>query len=271
MRLSPLSAKHAVPGVARPVLLLLPGMVCNHRAWAAQIEGLADLIEPCVIDYGQARSFDDMARRVLAEAPPHVYLAGHSMGGRVALEIVRLAPQRVLGLCLIGTEHRASPSGEQGLQEQAGRLALLKTANRQGMRRMAEEWLPHILPQERLDDTALSAEIVTMLAEHSPAQLAAHIEAGANRPDASELLSELHMPTLLLVGADDRIRPPQGHRDMAARLPNCRLEIIERCGHMPTLERPNAVNEAMRVWLERCLRRPDSSSHPHKALHVHQQ
>ncbi|WP_437884341.1 alpha/beta fold hydrolase [Pseudomonas sp. LRF_L74] len=258
MRLSPLSARHAEPGVQRPVLLLLPGMVCNHRAWSAQIEGLADLAEPCVIDYGLARSLDGMARHVLAQAPTHFYLAGHSMGARVAMEVARQAPQRVLGLCLIGTEHRASPPGEQGRQEQAGRMALLDTANRHGMQRMAEDWLPHLLPQERQGDTALTSEILAMIAEHSPEQLAAHIDAGANRPDASELLPTLHMPTLLLAGSEDRIRPPQAHRDMAQRLPDCRLEIIQRCGHMLTLERPEAVNEAMRAWLQRCLRAPAS-------------
>ena len=249
MRSSPIPVRSAEPDLARPPLLLLPGMVCNHRSWASQIENLADLAAPRVVDYQQDQSLEAMAKRVLSTTSQHFYMAGHSMGARVAIEVARQAPDRILGMCLIATEHRASPSGDQGAQEQAGRLALLDTAKRFGMWRMAQDWLPMLVPPERQGDAALASEIMTMIAEHSPQQLAAHIQAGANRPDTSDLLPTLHIPTLLVAGSNDRIRPPQALKDMADLLPDCALEVIQDCGHMPTMEHADAVNKSMRAWL----------------------
>ncbi len=243
-------------GEAKPTLLLLPGMVCNHRAWTAQIEALADVVEPCAVAYGSARSMTEMATVALHQAPRRFLLAGHSMGGRVAMEVFRLAPERVLGLCLMGTEHRSCPEGQQGERELAGRQALLRTAREEGMQAMAQSWLPHLIPASRQHDRHLVEAILQMIAEHSPEQLEAHIEAGANRPDSSPLLPCIQVPTLVLAGVDDAIRPVSAHREMAALIPGCQLRIVDHCGHMLTMEQPHAVNFAMRDWIVRSLASP---------------
>jgi len=230
----------------RPVLLLLPGMVCNHRIWTAQIEGLADLVEPWVMAYDPAPSMTEMARCVLDQAPATFFLAGHSMGARVAMEVTRLVPERVRALCLIATEHRAAPSGQQGRTESAARMKLLETAKHHGMQRMAEDWLPQLVAG---NNQVLAAVIIGMLVEHTPEQLAAHIAAGMTRQDASDLLSGLKIPVLLIAGSEDMIRPLQGHEEMMRLLRDGELKVIAQCGHMPTLEQPEQVNAAMRRWI----------------------
>lgn len=237
----------------KPALILLPGMVCNARAWRLQVKHLADLVELQVADYQLARSLTDMAKRVLEHAPDYFLIAGHSMGGRVAMEIVRLAPERVLGLCLIGTEHKRRPGAEQGERETASRLALLKVARDQGMTAMAHAWLPHLIPAAQLNDQPLIDEIMQMIAEHTPDQLAAHIDAGASRPDAADVLASLQVPTWILAGAEDKIRPPSGHLEMATLVPHSQLRIIQNCGHMLTVEQPTEVNTCMREWIAKCL------------------
>jgi pimeloyl-ACP methyl ester carboxylesterase len=232
--------------------MLLPGMVCNRRVWRHQARHLADRCEPCVADYGDARHMGDMARAVLAQAPERFLLAGHSMGARVAMEVQRLAPERVAGLCFAGTEYGACPAGEAGRQETEGRDALLAVARKQGMPAMARRWLPALIPAARLNDKALVEELLTMIAEHSPDDLEAHIAAGASRSDSSAVLQSISVPTLLLAGAEDQLRPPAAHREMAAMIPDARLVEIPGAGHMLTMENPEAVNAALDQWVAAC-------------------
>ncbi len=147
--------------------MLLPGMVCNGRAWRDQARHLAGRCEPRIADYGGARHMTDMARAVLAQAPDRFLLAGHSMGARVAMEVQRLAPERVLGLCFAGTECGPSPAGAAGRRETESRHALLAVARQQGMPAMARRWLPALIPEARLADEQLVEDILTMIAEHS--------------------------------------------------------------------------------------------------------
>lgn len=237
------------PDPDRPVLMLLPGMVCNGRAWRDQARHLAGRCEPRIADYGGARHMTDMARAVLAQAPDRFLLAGHSMGARVAMEVQRLAPERVLGLCFAGTECGPSPAGAAGRRETESRHALLAVARQQGMPAMARRWLPALIPEARLADEQLVEDILTMIAEHSPDQLEAHIAAGATRPDSRAVLRAIATPTLLLAGAEDRLRPPAAHREMAALIPDVRLVEIPGAGHMLTMENPEAVNAALEEWV----------------------
>ena len=112
---------------AREQLVLAPGMLCDAAVWAEQIAGLHGLADCLIPDYGEARSMTRMAMRVLSQAPPLFSIAGHSMGGRVALEVCRLAPERVQRLCLLSTEHRPAPQGEAGRQEIEARMFELRT------------------------------------------------------------------------------------------------------------------------------------------------
>ena len=135
-------------------LLLLPGLVCDRAIWAPLLPALAPHAQCSVADYGRLDSLAAMAAHVLATAPPRFALAGHSMGGRVALEVMRAAPQRVERLALLDTGYQSRMPGLPGAAETAQRYGLLDIARREGMRAMGEKWLTGMLPPARLADTA---------------------------------------------------------------------------------------------------------------------
>jgi len=172
---------------------------------------------------------------------------GHSMGGRVALEVVRLAPQRVLRLALLDTGFLPRAAGAQGEAEQASRLGLLETARRSGMGAMGREWTRGMVHPSRIDTPVFTA-IVEMIERRTPEVFAAQIRALLSRPDASPQLLAIDCPTLVLCGRQDSWSPLSQHLQMAAIIRGARLRIIEDCGHMSTLERPEAVTSALVEW-----------------------
>lgn len=233
----------------KPTLILLPGLVCDKAVWAPQIKALSPRIQCHVPDYGLRDSLADMARHVLDTAPaPTFALAGHSMGGRVALEVVRQAPQRVHHLAMLDTGTHPLPEGEAGVRERAGRLSLLETAQARGMRAMADIWArPMVHPSRH--GTPLYAAVLDMLARSSARQYEAQITALLGRPDAGPLLPGIGCPTLVLTGREDLWSPPEQHQRMADAIPGAQLCIVEQCAHMSTLEQPEAVNAAFARWL----------------------
>lgn len=176
-------------------------------------------------------------------------LAGHSMGGRVALEAFRLAPARIRGLALLDTGYQPLPAGEPGLLERDGRLRLLDLARREGMRAMAHEWLRRMVHPRRLDDAPLIEAISAMFARRTPEHLEAQVRALLQRPDAGPLLNEIRCPTLLLCGEQDLQAPPSQHRAMHERIVGSSLLVLPECGHMAPMENPPAVADALRRWL----------------------
>lgn len=234
-----------------PTLMLLPGLMCDAAVWAPQCAALQAQAQCVVPAYGLRDSLTAMALQMLVEAPTERFsLAGHSMGGRVALEMLRLAPQRVERLALLDTGTQPLPAGEDGERERAGRMALLAQARTQGMRAMADKWARGMVHPDQLD-TPLFESILDMLARSSPAQFAAQINALLKRPDAGALLPTITCPTLVLCGREDNWSPPAQHERMRDAIPNAELCVIERCGHMSTIEQPQAVNEALAAWLRR--------------------
>jgi pimeloyl-ACP methyl ester carboxylesterase len=233
----------------RVPLLLLPGMLCDARFWHAQMNAIADICEPRVVSYGQADSIGAMAAGVLAGAPDNFAVAGHSMGGRIALEVCRRAPERVIKLALMCTDYRAPVNLVAGQAEAAERDQWLAVARARGMRGFAEYWLPEIVAPDRQKDAALVREIVEMMACQSTDALAAQTRAGLTRPDYTELLPEIACPTLICAGALDKFRPIGPHREMAAQIAGSELAIIQGSGHMVAMEQPDAVTRAIRNWL----------------------
>ncbi|MGY4831486.1 alpha/beta fold hydrolase [Sphaerotilaceae bacterium SBD11-9] len=226
--------------------VLLPGLLCDEAVWQPQI----DTLGPChVPDYGRLDSLRGMAEHVLATAPAGpLAVAGHSMGGRVAFEMLRLAPQRIERLALLDTSYHPLAEGEAGEAERAGRMNLLAIARRDGMHAMAREWALGMVHPSR-HGTPLFDEIVAMLARKTPDHYAAQINALLNRPDAEPLLATVRCPTLLLCGRDDAWSPPSRHEHMQQRIAGARLVVIESCGHMSTMEQPEAVSRAFAEWL----------------------
>lgn len=234
-------------------LVLLPGLMCDASVWAPQVQALVDATSRCqVVEYGMQDSLVAMAEQVLAEAPSRFALAGHSMGGRVAFEVVRLAPQRVTRLALLSTACHARAPGEAGERERAGRMALLDLARREGTEAMAREWVQGMVPSARLAENALIEPIVSMFGRSSADRFAAQIRALLDRPEASDVLRSLRVPTLVLSGRQDAWNPPPVHEEMAALVPagQARLALLDGCAHMCTVERPEAVNAELRRWLQ---------------------
>lgn len=232
-------------------LMLLPGLNCDAAVWAPQVAALKDQAHCVVPAWGLSDSLTAMAEQVLAEAPTERFsVAGHSMGGRVALEVFRLAPQRVERLALLSTGTHPLAAGEAGEKEKAGRLALLQIARTQGMRAMGQQWARGMVHRDRLD-TPVFEEVLDMLERGSAAQYAAQINALLTRPDAGPLLPRIACPTLVLTGREDAWSGPAQHEAMAAAIPGAQLVIVEHCGHMCTMEQPQALSEALTAWLRR--------------------
>lgn len=235
--------------MSRPTLLLLPGLMCDRAVWAPQIEALSSQADCVVPHYGTLDSLSAMAEKVLAEAPTERFaVAGHSMGGRVAFEIWRRAPQRVERLALLDTSYHPLAPGDDGQRERAGRLALLELARRQGMRVMASHWAMGMVHPDR-HGTPLFDQVLDMIERSTPEVFAAQINALLLRADAQPLLPTIDVPTLLLCGREDGWSPPSRHEHMQAAIRESRLVVVEHCGHMSTMERTAEVSAALAAWL----------------------
>lgn len=233
----------------KPRLLLLPGLLCDAAVWQPQIDALGDRFECSVIDYGELDSLAAMAELALTGIDGEFLVAGHSMGGRVAFEVLRRAPARVRKLVLLDTGYLPRGSGEHGEREAQQRERLVALAYSEGMRSMGREWLRGMVPEDRWQDTVLIEAMLAMVERKSPAIHAAQIRALLQRPDASDVLPRIACPTLLLCGREDRWSPVARHEEMAQRIPGARLRVIEHAGHMTTLERPEDVSAALREFL----------------------
>ncbi len=232
-----------------PHLLLLPGLVCDDAIWEHQASHFSRITTVRIPDYGLSDSLEKMAQVGLRDAPERFAVVGHSMGGRVAFEILRRVPERVVGVALLDTAYRARATGEAGEQERANRFALLDLARSEGMRAMARQWIPRIVHPARLSDEAFISSVIEMIGRKSADIFAAQIDALLNRPDAAPVLSALRSPTVILCGREDLWSPLAGHREMAALVPRSKLVIIENCAHMAPMERPEEVTSALHEWL----------------------
>jgi pimeloyl-ACP methyl ester carboxylesterase len=217
--------------------------------WAHARAVLGTRAQIHVAEYGTLDSLGAMAEKVLNEVDGPFALAGHSMGGRVALEMLRRAPERITALGLMDTGVQPLAPGDAGARETAGRFELLGVARAQGMAAMAARWVQGMVWAPRLTERPLIDSIVAMFARSGADVFAAQIDALLSRPDASDLLEQIGCPTLVLCGAEDGWAPPARHVEMAAKIPGARLTLVPDCGHMCTLERPAAVTHALSEWL----------------------
>lgn len=229
-------------------VVLVPGLVCDEAVWEAQIAGLEGRTIQ-VASHGLLDSLEGMARNILAAAPPRFMLAGHSMGGRVALEIMAIAPERVVRLALLDTGHAGLAAGADGERERAGRYRLREIARNDGMVAMGRDWARGMVHPDRLADETLMNSIYQMIGRAPLARFEAQIEALLARPDRTDLLRQIRVPTLVLCGQQDSWSPPAQHEFMARRIPGSRLVTVPDCGHMSTMERPAAITRALNEWM----------------------
>jgi pimeloyl-ACP methyl ester carboxylesterase len=224
-------------------------MLSDEAVWAPQAEAFAADFDVRVARYGGARTLAGMAKALLDQAPERFALAAHSLGGRVAMEAARLQPGRIAGLCLVSSDPLPKPAGEAGEAETRARLGLLALARAQGMAALADRFTPVVLHPDSLAKAALAAKVHAMVARQDVEALARQIGAGEGRPDHAEVLLSLKVPALVICGAEDSFGRAPLQAAMAALLPGAPLLLIDHCGHLPTLEAPEAVTEAMRGWL----------------------
>jgi pimeloyl-ACP methyl ester carboxylesterase len=219
-------------------VFLLPGLLCDETIWADQRAALSDVVIP---DFRNVSSIEAMAGLVLDGAPERFCVAGHSMGGRVALEVVRMAPDRVERLALLDTGVHPRAAGEE-----AKRQALVELARSQGMAAMAARWLP---PMLHPDHFALLGPLTEMVLRSTPETFANQQRALLDRPDARKVLTLIQCPTMVLCGRQDAWSPVSQHEEIAASNPHAKLVIVDDCGHMSPVEQPTAVTEALCDWL----------------------
>jgi pimeloyl-ACP methyl ester carboxylesterase len=229
---------------AKQHLVLVPGLLCSRGLWAAQLGELADVADMMVANHTRFNTMEKIAKSILAEAPERFALAGLSMGGYVCYEIVRQAPQRVTRLALLDTGSR--PDAPERAE---GRRKLVELAEREGTRKAQAALLPVLIHKPRLTDKALVEAVLGMADEIDAAAFKRQQEASMGRPDSRPLLASIRCPTLVLVGREDALTPVELSQEIAAGIPGARLEIVPDCGHLSTMERPEAVNRAFRAWL----------------------
>ena len=232
-------------------LVLLPGFLCDRTVWEEQIGALSDVAECTCAEYGALDSIPAMAESVLRSAPKEFSVAGHSMGGRVAFEVFRQAPERVKRIALFNTGSAARPAGPGGQEEEQNRRALLAVARSRGMRAMATEWIPGMIAPSRHTDRPLIDAIAGMFERRTPDRFEAQMNALLGRPDATPLLAQIQCPALFLTGREDGWSTPAAHHFMAGIVQNSRIVIVPDCGHMSTMEQPAAVTQEMRAWMGR--------------------
>lgn len=228
---------------ARIPLLLLPGLLNDAELWRAQIADLSDIADCIVGDQTRSDTLQAVAMDVLAQAPPRFALAGFSLGGFVAQQILRVAPERVRRLALIGTSiHPDSP--ERAAQRRAQRASARLPGAFHGF---GDRLMRSYIDASRLDDHDLVQRVRAMTA-----RLGADVflrQSALERPDGRAVLAACRDPLLIVCGANDRITPPAVSEEMHALAPHSQLRVLPGCGHLAPMEKPDEVSAALRGWL----------------------
>lgn len=223
-------------------LCFLPGLLCDARVFSEQLRHFDG--SSAIDGFGARTSLIDMARHVLESGPERMALLGHSMGARVALEVYRLAPERVERLALVSTGVHSLQPGEADK-----RHALRDLGVAHGAEALVDQWLPPMLSPPHRDDPAIMAPLRPMCIESGVAVYAAQITALIDRPEVETLLPTITCPVLVAVGSEDVWSPPAQHAAIAQAIPHATLTVVPGAGHMLPVEQPDALNAAIAVWL----------------------
>ena len=228
----------------RPVIAFLPGLVCDAALWRAQTEAFSDRYDCRVMDMTRHDSLAGMAAGALEALPERFALVGLSMGGYVAQELMRQAPERVERLALLDTRARADTPADLARRreflamQQAGRFP-----------EVVDRLLLLFLHEARLSDSELVESVRAMTYRIGEEAFGRQSVALLSRPETLSLLPTIDCPTLVLCGRQDALTPLEFHEEMAAGIDGAELVVIEDCGHLTTMERPEEVNAALERWL----------------------
>jgi pimeloyl-ACP methyl ester carboxylesterase len=226
-------------------VLLVPGLLCSARLYAPQIAALWSYGPVTVADHRREDDIAAVAAQILRAAPPRFALAGLSYGGYIAFEIMRQAADRVVKLALLDTSARPDTP-----EQTAARHAFIAMAEEGRLNEVLDTLYPRFVHKDRRGDKAIRAVVDAMTAETGPEAFVRQEKAIMSRRDSRPLLAGIKCPTLVLVGDGDELTTPELPREIAGGIAKAKLTIVPDCGHLATLERPEAVNAALGQWLK---------------------
>lgn len=232
--------------VSQDPLVLLPGMMCDARIFDPQIRALSSQLPVMIAPLLGGERIEDIATRILQQLPTRFALAGLSMGGVVAMEILRRAPEKVSRLCLMSTSPLPDTPAQAASREPSiigARTGRMADVLRQSLQPDYLAPGPH-----RIE---LLNHVHQMGMELGQALFVNQTRAMQRRRDQQGTLRKCKVPTLILCGEYDQLTPVKRHEFLAELIPNARLEVIPAAGHLPTLEQPDAVNRVLADWLSR--------------------
>lgn len=226
-------------------LLLVPGLLCTADLWRDQLQALEDVADMTVAVHHQQDNVEDIATAVLKTAPEKFALAGLSMGGYIALEIILRAPERVTHLALIDTR-----ADEDSLEDKKKRRDFIRLVERgTTFKGVTQSLLPMLIHPSRFKDEDLTSRIFQMAHEIGRDGFIRQETAIMNRRDRNAELSTIECPAIVISGNEDALIPAPHQEEMAGRIPDAEFHIIPECGHLPSMERPFETNTLLRDWL----------------------
>ena len=225
--------------------VLIPGLLASARLYAGQIPPLWRVGPVTIADHTRDDSMSAIARRILATAPPRFALIGLSMGGYIAFEILRQAPERIARLALLDTSARADAA-----EQTAMRRAQMTLASQGRLTEVVAQQFPRLVHRARRSDAALREVIDLMAGEVGAAAFIRQQTAILGRSDSRPMLGSIRCPTLVLVGDGDELTPPELAAEIAAGIDGARLVTVPQCGHLSTLEQPQEVTRVLLEWLQ---------------------
>ncbi len=220
-------------------------MMCDQRLWQAQAEALSPDIEVIHAPITGGDTIGDIAGNLLAMLPEKFALAGLSMGGIVAFELLRRAPERISRLALFDTNYKPDPPERQRLRDRQ----IHDVNNGQLVEVMREELKPNYLAACHRNNAVLLDRVLAMGLEQGEQVFVAQSRALQTRPDSAPTLAQIRCPTLVACGEEDALCPPALHAEMAAQIPDAELHLIGDCGHLAPMEQPEAVTDLLRNWI----------------------
>jgi pimeloyl-ACP methyl ester carboxylesterase len=238
--------------MAKTNLLLIPGLLCSPRLFAPQVAALADLAETVVPDWRRAPlsiwdSWESAARWIVDQMPSGKFaMAGLSLGGMLAVEIMQIAADRVTKLALLDTGMRS-----QNETERAIRRARIRLAEEGHFELVLGLQMSRFIPAYRLPDKKLVDEVMAMCSEIGVEIYKRQEELAAVRADRRPDLPKIKCPTIVVCGRDDAATPLFLSEEMVKAIPAAALVIIEQCGHLITMEKPEETNLILSTWLKR--------------------
>ncbi len=230
--------------IESPPILLVPGLLATPQLYAPQLPMLWRFGPVMVADTTRGTSIAELAHRILAAAPPRFALIGLSMGGYIAFEIVRQAPERVFRLGLFDTSARPDTPEASAMRRQQ-----IEQVEHGDFAAVIEAFYPRVVHPTRLGDAALRQLFDQMAVDVGPESFIRQQSAIMGRPDSRPGLAAIRCPTLVVVGDADALTPPELADEIAAAIPGAWRATIPDCGHISTLEQPQAVNTVLESWL----------------------